>query len=288
MHSAKKLPQDFFKNNVRDNSWNQRDNTNNENWFQENKSKLPLKEKLAGSRNKSSKMIVRKGSWNAKECSINQSELDSLKYILTTANGNNNIKQDKRLNIKPVPNQLVKKDIISINDGFNTYQQNSMQLRAINSHQQISNKISQEELKDSEIMSNLKVIQNNQNLYSDNDIRLFHDLYNKNSLVEGKLYSKNSRKSSRDSRGIKLQENGIKALGMKFVVPPVKQSIWNEESSENHSGLLMKGLKRNYDLSNKFRTISEMRNFPISVQNSQYELKESITDKNEFTISLKK
>lgn len=90
---------------------------------------------------------------------------------------------------------------------------------------QISSKYSKDEYKDSDSVVNLKNQQTALRVCKENeDVRLFHELYNQTAMAPTKLFSKLSRKASRDSRGSRLQENGIKALGMMVVKSPSKEA----------------------------------------------------------------
>ena len=186
--------------------------------------------------------------------------------MLNTANVDSNMQDGTKIMNKPTLNRHERQDIVSTNAGFNSYQQNSLKIKANSFIPMTSNKVSIEEAKNSDLMSNLKMKQNSQNLNPDNDLRLFQDLYNKNSANGTKLYTKNSRKSSRDSRAIKLQENGIKAMGIKFAIAPktFEENLSNCVPLNDLRELNSKVLKRNFDLSNKQKGKTEKRKLTIS------------------------
>ena len=278
MNSVKKLPQDFFKCNIKDSLNDKEDEIDNYQKFRA-KRQLPIKKMLTGSRNKSSKVIVKKGSWNWESQETDKQDIDSLKLMINspfTTDGPNYVLDKNNKNSAKLSE---KQDIV---EGINEFQEDQQIMKKVNSMvslSKISYKQSRENIKPNSIASNLKVSQNTQNLNNDNDVRLFQELYNKSKLSSTKLYKKSSRESSRDSRATKLQENGIKALGMKLIFSPTKIEEKGRQESSYPSYIHNSNQKKvSLNLWNQYINTSENRNVQIFPERPSQIIKDSSID----------
>ena len=186
-------------------------------------------------------------------------------------------------NIKNNTNLAEKQDIAAFNNGFNRDQQILMKVNSLSSFPERTSRQMCEEIRTAENVSNLKVQQNTQNLWGEFDAKLFQELYSKGKQGQGKLYNRKSRESSREDRAIKLQENGIKALGMKLVLSPTKieERKSKQESLYPASKLNSNQMIANLNLQSQYIYEPEIFNSWLSPEKSSQIAKDSSLNKNE-------